>query len=695
MEKVRAAVKTLESEPSIPLNRNSDGWLRFMSEAIQEVAIIRDGINISGIDLSRELSDRVRSLFTPLPNVRLAGARKVQSGIKLMGGRGALSIDGEREGIQTVIELVEPANYDRRRDELLTESGQPSRKNDIFWIARKGSVIDRLLREIKKSEAIHGQYRSRAVEKEVSQYLDSQLKQAETMRRELEEELRSALYHGSFIFRSDPTAVSALDPAIDKAIERQLGDVAAKVFAKYPLAPHQADTALAKKFLEAKSLDRAAEQFDPLKVIKKEGGTLVIDTNHPALVALCDYLGEHGRKDGKSLLDDLFEPEFGWSKDTSRYLLAVLFKAGKIQLRIGGDDISVVGEQALASFQNSNSFARVGVSLRDTPPDPEAVFRAVDRLVHLTGNNVDPLEDEISRAVLRYFPAYLDDFSTLAVQLGSADLPGADRADHLMEGLRQIMAADASSATPVLGAESCDLYDDIAWAKKLRKAFKEGLLDTVRELRRHLREIEALPGAGAAGTLANDTAEVRTELASKLGDDAFFEHQPALQSGLSALKTAVDTCCIALTAELADQVDRGAETLQAMPEWSRLNEEHRETLFRRIESLKPTGQQGLAGLRTLLNQPYAISSGLEAVRREILRLAKEEEDLPPKDDESPERDEEKEDSTEETVTLPAEIGSEADLENLIDALRRLGDKLKRFKRIRLQWRSGDPDSGDA
>jgi hypothetical protein len=695
VEKVRTAVKTLESEPSIPLNRNPDGWLRFMSEAIQEVAIIRDGISIPGVELSRELSERIRSLFTPLPNVRLAGTRKVQSGIKLVGGRGAQSIDGEREGIQTVIELVEPANYDRRRDELLTESGQPARKNDIFWIARKGSAIDRLLREVKKSEAIHGQYRSRAVEKEVSQYLDSQLKQAESMRRDLEEELRTALSHGSFIFRSDPTAVSALDPAIDKAIEKQLADVAARVFAKYPLAPHQADTALARKFLEAKSLDRAAEQFDPLKVIKKEGGSLVIDTKHPALVALCDYLNEHGRKDGRSLMDDLYEPEFGWSKDTTRYLLAVLFKAGKIQLRIGGDDISVVGEQALAAFQNSNSFARVGVSLRDTPPDPDAVFRAVDRIVDLTGNNVDPLEDEISRAVLKFFPAYVDDFSTLAVQLGSAELPGADRADHLMEGLRQILAADASSATPVLGAETCDLYDDIVWAKRLRKAFKEGLLDTVREMRRHLREIDALPDAGAAGRLVSETTELRGELAAKLDDDAFFEHQTGLQSGLSALRTAVDACCVGLTGELADQVDRGAQALQAMPEWSRLNEGHREALSQTIEKLKPSGQQGLTGLRTLLNQPYAISSGLDALRREILRLAKEEEDVPPDDDEDPESEDDKEESTEETVTLPAEIGSEAELESLIAALRQLGSKLKQFKRIRLQWRTGDTDSGDA
>lgn len=692
LDKVREAVKTLESEPAIPLSRNGEGKLRFMSEAIQEVDNVRNGLRIAGVELSRELSERIRNLFSPLPNVRLAGARKVQTGIKLVGARGPQSVDGEREAIQTVIEFVEGGSYDRRRDELLAESGQPNQKHTIFWLARKNNAVDRLLLEIKKSETIHGQYRNRAVEKEVSQYLDSQLKQADIMRGELEDELKKSLSKGSFVFRSDPTAVSGLDPEIDKAVEKQLDDVASRVFSKYALAPVQADTGLAKKFLGANSLERAADQFDPVKVIRREGGSLAIDANHPALVAICDYLNEHGRKDGKSLMEDLFAPEFGWSKDTTRYLLAALFKAGKIQLRIGGDDITVVGEQALSAFQNSNSFAKVGVSLRGTPPDPDEVFRAVDRLLELTGEAVDPLEDEISKAVLKHFPSYQGEFSSLAVQLGSTDLPGADRADRLIESLRQILSADASSATQVLGAEICDLYEDIVWARKLRKAFKEGLLDTVRDLRRHLREIESLPEAGAAGKLRADTANRRSELGARLDDDAFFDHQTDLQSGLSELKSAVDACCAELTDELAAQVDRGAESLQAMPEWNRLNEQHREGLFRRIEALKPTGQQGLSGLRTLLNQPYAISSGLETIRQEVLRLAKEEEEEPPggDDDKSVDKDE-REQVTEATVTLPTEIESVSELESLIDALRRLGDRLKQYKRVRLHWKTGEPD----
>ena len=687
LEMVKAAVSALQSEPAVPLNR-VDGKLRFMSEAIQEVDSARNALRIPGVDLSRELGDRIRNLFSILPNVRLSGTRKVQSGIKLVGSRGAQPVEGERESIQTVIEFVEPGTYDRRRDELLTDSALPASRHIIYWLARKGSTIDRLLLEIKKSEAIYNQYRNRAVEKEVSQYLDSQLTLAGTLRGQLDSELKSALSLGSFVFQSDPTSASGLDPEIDKAIEKHLTTVASRVFHKYHLAPVQAETSVASKFLQAPTLELAAKQYDPVKVIRKEGGSFVIQADHEALVAVRDYLSEHGRKDGKSMMEDLFEPPYGWSKDTTRYLLACLFKAGKIQLRIGGDDITVAGEQALAAFQNSNSFGKVGVSLRDNPANPEAVFRAVDRLLELTGESIDPLEDVISRAVLKHFGTFIDDFAPMAVELGAAELPGGGRADSLMEGLRQILAADASSAAPVLGAEICGLHDDIVWAKKLRKSFKDGLLETVKTLRQHLREIESLPEAGASAKLRTDTGELRGELSGRLGDERFFEHQASLQSGLTALKSAVDCCCKELVSELAELVDRGSSALQAMPEWGRLNEEHRDALFFKVEKLKPSGESGLAGLRRLLNQPYGISSGLDTIRLELLRLTREEEKetspepIPP--------DDPRQEITAETVSLPAEISSETDLNNLIEALRQLGPKLKQFRRLRITWKTSDP-----
>ena len=60
--------------------------------------------------------------------------------------------------------------------------------------------------------------------------------------------------------------------------------------------------------------------------------------------------------EGGKLLDDFYAPEFGWSKDTTRYLLAALFAAGVIKLRIGGADVTVRGDSAVEVLRNNNSF---------------------------------------------------------------------------------------------------------------------------------------------------------------------------------------------------------------------------------------------------------------------------------------------------------------------------------------------------
>lgn len=54
---------------------------------------------------------------------------------------------------------------------------------------------------------------------------------------------------------------------------------------------------------------------------------------------------------------------YGWAKDTIRYLVALMLKAGSIQLRVSGKDITVFGESAVAAMGNNNAFGKISISL--------------------------------------------------------------------------------------------------------------------------------------------------------------------------------------------------------------------------------------------------------------------------------------------------------------------------------------------
>lgn len=167
--------------------------------------------------------------------------------------------------------------------------------------------------------------------------------------------------------------------------------------------------------------------------------------DHKALVSLKDHLGLAGQVEGRRLLDHFSEPFFGWSKDTTRYLLAALFVASEIKLRIAGQDYNVPNDETLAALSSNKALSVVGISLREGKPDPDAMSRVSERLRDLTGEDVLPLEDRIADAVKKHFPAFQQKFSTLAADLSHLSLPGAERAENLASDLADVVRGDGSA----------------------------------------------------------------------------------------------------------------------------------------------------------------------------------------------------------------------------------------------------------
>ena len=264
-------------------------------------------------------------------------------------------------------------------------------------------------------------------------------------------------------------------------------------------------------------------------------GQKKINVDHYALVAIRDYLAKQGQVEGGKLLDDFYAPEFGWSKDTTRYLLAALFVASLIKLRVGGADVTVRGDSAIEVLRNNNSFKKAGVALRDSIVSPQAKILAADRLLQLTGEQVMPLEQDISENVIKHFPELQRMFAPLATKLASCGLPGADRASDLQDSVTEILKGDASDATARLGASICPLFEDLLWAREIQKVFSNGIEVTVLELRRHLKEIGELPGVGATGDLVIKTAMLRGDAADLVKRDDFFAQIPAIQTVLKNL----------------------------------------------------------------------------------------------------------------------------------------------------------------
>ena len=548
--RVRTAVDDLLKEPAFHLSE-IDGRLRFMSEAVAELEAERQRIVAGPRETRVVMQERLRELFTPAPTAKLKGARTVQSGLKYTKDNHTITLDGEREPVQTVIEFVAATTYDNRKQERLVDSNERANTASIFLLAKDDPEVEDLLAEIVRCQAISKKYRNNALEKEVADYINGQVQRADSLGGKLDTLLKKLLTAGSFVFRGKPVAVSVLDADLLAAANKQLETAAEEVFEKYGEAPLQADGALAERLLKTSNLTQIASRDNPLGLVKTAGGRTSIDTKHAAAVSIHDYLDRTGTVDGRKLLDDFFGAPYGWSKDTTRYIVAALLIGGEIKLRVAGADVTVNGDVAIEALKNNNSFNKVGVSLRDSRPSPEAMTRAIDRLLDLTGDVVVPIEGEIAKAVMKHFPTFQRDYAALATKLENLGLSGVDRAETIQDSITEILRGDASDATTWLGGERCPLYDDLLWARSVHKAFNNGIDTVIADLQTHCDEIAALPDFGVTGKLLADTAQPVPEAAGFHPSRRFSPFMPDLQNRLKTLQIAVENTVETLKTEQA------------------------------------------------------------------------------------------------------------------------------------------------
>ena len=404
--------------------------------------------------------------------------------------------------------LAGPAEYETERTKLLDKSRQRSAENTIFLLGRSPQEAINLAGEIYRCNRIFEIYRNDP-DQEVKEYCASQTDRAARLSNDLIHLISRDLARGSFVFRGAISAVESVDQNLQAACKKYLGEVAEQVYDRYTEAPERVDTGLAEKFLRAAdtNLKSVTSQIDPMGLVQISGGTPTVQTDHKALVSIRDYIERNGLVEGKRLLETFADAPFGWSQDTTRYLIGALLVGGEIKLKVGGREVTVNGQQAIEALKTNNSFKAVGVSLRQDRPSMNVLAKAADRLTDLSGDQVVPLEENISKAAQRLLPDLQHRYASLGEKLTTLDLPGADTMELVNRQIADLLLTDCSDAAQVFGAENSTLYDQLTWAQKVKLAFDQKLDVKVRRFRELQRELNALPKTGSPGELVKAAEE--------------------------------------------------------------------------------------------------------------------------------------------------------------------------------------------
>ena len=584
------------------------------------------------------------------------------------------------------------SDYETAKNRMLDDSRSRAGRNIIGLLARSNSELDDLSNEIYRCHRIAELHRIEP-DQEVKEYCTGQLDRAAKLASQLQSKIKQIVKAGSFVFRGQPTAVSALDADLLEAAKKLLANVADQVFDRYVEAPVRASTDAAEKFLKVANPAAIGSGLDPLGLVQTTAGHASFKTDHKALISIRDYIDKRGTVDGKRLLDDFSSDPFGWSRDTTRYIVAAMLMAGDIKLKVSGREVITAGQQAIDALKTNNSFKQIGVALRDERPSIETLGRAAERLTKLVGDLVIPLEQEISKAAAKHFLRFQHDYGSLAEKLIGLGLAGSDRIHTLNQDIADVLFTDASDAPQRLGAETSAIYDNLKWALEVKRVFDNGLDATLREIQAHRRDIKALPDTGVPGELHHELSEDMGTLSERLGKEDFYKHTADFNSKLTHLKGRVRYAVITLSKQQKLRLKEGVEDLQRIPEWEELTQEERGNAVNRLDGLVLAATQDLVGLKKLLARDYDINSTFEKLKHSIQFQGQErlrqrmEEERAKTGEKGPAK-------LTKLIAMPMKMTSATDIDALIQQLQEIKAQLGLYAEIEVSLVVGDQPGTD-
>lgn len=617
---VAKAVEDLINDPIVPFGEQ-EGNLCFFSEKLNDIEQERSQVALRGVELRRIVNEALTQVYAPLPTTQLHGSYAVSTGLKAQSaGNVPASLAGERNQIQTIVELVDPKEIESVRTRLTDESRHNSSKFNIYLVGRTTPEMDELTADIHRCREIANRYRSDP-DQEIREYCNGQADRAEHLSAKLRAQIQRSLLQGSFIFRGQVVAVDTLAPDLLDAARKHLREVAEQVFDRYAEAPVRAATELAEKFLRVGNLSGITSALDPLNLVQSQSGRHSIRTDHLAMMSIRDYIDRNGTVDGKRISDVFADAPFGWSADTLRYLVAAMLLAGEIKLKVAGREVTVNGQQAIDAIKTNNTFKSIGISLRGGDrPSNDILARAANRLTELTGDTVVPLEDDISKVTTKLFPQLQHQYGPLTEKLRGLGLPGVDRLQNLTHEINDVLLTDASDAPRRLGGEQSELFDSLKWAAEVKLKLEQGLEQTLRDLRQHCTAIANLPNVTLLATLKEELAEALSLIEERLQQADFYRFAADFSTSLTTIRARIRDTVIAMQNLLKSRIKEAEVDLKRVPEWIKLTQQEQTELLGSLERLVVEVAPDLAGLTTMLNKDYELQSQVQSLKHRIERL---------------------------------------------------------------------------
>lgn len=412
------------------------------------------------------------------------------------------------------------------------------------------------------------------------------------------------------------------------------------------------------------------------KIIKKNDGT--IDAAHPALMEIKDFVASRSEATGQELMNHFESIPYGWAKDTIRYLVAMMLKAGSIQLRVSGKDITVFGESAVAAMGNNNAFGKISISLNTdgTLTVPELLNAAKILMGVLGAPRTAPVKDQIAQAANKRIKYLMPKWNKLVPNFEHLHLAGLHPLNQAIGYANRILESEGGEAAYLLGKDK-ECEKAFRYAMEIVKSNEQSaFVERFLHMEKLMDEAEKLTPLEQLAEFRKQVNDVRQMYNGYVANSDV----PGIVSDITDLSSQLDAylqqACIEFQTQSNKQLKESREQILALKEMESLKDNQREQIDTLLGELSIERRgDSIDNLRDMVNtySAFYLPQGMvNSIENRVKAMA--ESNAPAVSEETTTTVNSPSD-TPTRLRMKARITSRADLQAVIDQLTQLLDKV--------------------
>jgi len=380
-----------------------------------------------------------------------------------------------------LLSVHESEDFAKRCNVTETESLQDNNKNSVHWVFGVSRQTETLIedlhasrRMIAKYDHLSGQQQLRDGEKAL---LQNEHANEDRLRAQLLSSLEKNLESGVGFFRSKRYDAGDLGKDLGAMVRALAEKVIPDLYPKLEMGSRDVDGGEAEEFLKQANLNNLPPLFHSGDkgldlVTKAEGNRYAPNAKAEIAQEILTYLKrEHsyGNKvTGSQLTEHFGGLGYGWSSDIVRLVLAVLFRAGAIEVTHQGRRYRNYQEpQARVPFTTNPAFRSASFSPRESI-DLRTLSKAVQELESILGREVDVEESAIADELQKLARTEKEQVLPALAQARAYDLAVAPPLTEWADTLETILSSQSDDCVRMLAGEGRSLREQRDKAQRIR-----------------------------------------------------------------------------------------------------------------------------------------------------------------------------------------------------------------------------------